>query len=72
MYFIDIDPATGTLVNLRMVPMHIRRFRLNRASGDDASWLKNVLNREGRKFGTWAEFGTDNSLALRWKESHGN
>jgi poly-gamma-glutamate synthesis protein (capsule biosynthesis protein) len=72
MYFVDIDPATGILVNLRMVPMHIRRFRLNRASGDDASWLKNVLNREGKKFGTWAELATDNSLALRWKESHGN
>jgi poly-gamma-glutamate synthesis protein (capsule biosynthesis protein) len=66
MYFVDIDPATGILVNLGMVPMHIRRFRLNRASGDDALWLKDILNREGKKFGTLVELEADNTLVLRW------
>jgi poly-gamma-glutamate synthesis protein (capsule biosynthesis protein) len=50
---------------LCMVPMQIRRFRLNRASGNDALWLKDILNREGKKFGTWVESEADNMLMLR-------
>jgi poly-gamma-glutamate synthesis protein (capsule biosynthesis protein) len=72
MYFVNVDFSTGHLASLHMSPMQIRRFRLNRVSEDDALWLKDVLNREGKKFGTWAELSTVNSLTLRWKESHGN
>jgi len=65
MYFAGIDPATNILADLCMVPMQIRRFRLNRASGNDALWLKDILNREGKKFGTWVESEADNMLMLR-------
>lgn len=66
MYFVSAEPQTGKLVSLSMVPMQVRHFRLNRTSDVDASWLKNVLNREGKKLGTSAELAADNTLMLRW------
>jgi poly-gamma-glutamate capsule biosynthesis protein CapA/YwtB (metallophosphatase superfamily) len=64
MYFVSVEPQTGKLVRLSLVPMQVRRFRLNRTSNADASWLKNVLNREGRKFGTFATQDADNIFTL--------
>lgn len=66
MYFVSMDPETGKLVRLQMVPMQIRNFRLNRASEADARWLGDVLNREGRRFGTRVELNEDHSLTLQW------
>jgi poly-gamma-glutamate synthesis protein (capsule biosynthesis protein) len=43
MYFPTLDPATGKLAELALVPMRMRRYRLNRASDDDAEWLAAVL-----------------------------
>lgn len=66
MYFVSIDPSTGNLVSLRMVPTRIRRFRVNRASRADALWLKDTLNREGKRFRTSVELKDNNTLELRW------
>ena len=49
-----------------MTPMQIKRLRLTHPSEKDALWLKNVLGREGEKFRTSVELGTDNTLMLRW------
>lgn len=46
MYFPSIDPSQGRLVQMRMFPTQIHRFRVRRASHTDALWLQNVLNRE--------------------------
>ena len=51
MYFPEIDPVTGNLRALTMVPMQIKRFRLNHASEKDAAWLANVMHNESIKFG---------------------
>lgn len=51
MYFPTMDVGTGRLIDLRMVPLVIRNFRLNRASPADAMWLGEMLNRESRRFG---------------------
>ncbi len=67
MYFLSVDPSDGRLARLDMVPLQLRRFRLNRASPDDAAWLRQVLNREGEPFGTRVESGPAGVLALRWK-----
>lgn len=66
MYFPTLDPATGQLVRLRLVPMHIRRMRLGRAAEADAHWLSDMLNRESERFDT--SFGVDNNGDLhgRW------
>jgi poly-gamma-glutamate capsule biosynthesis protein CapA/YwtB (metallophosphatase superfamily) len=66
MYFVRVDASRGTLVSLEMTPLQIKRFRLNYASADDALWLQNVLDREGKKFGNRVERAGDNALMLRW------
>ncbi|MBA7693682.1 putative polyglutamine synthesis accessory protein [subsurface metagenome] len=66
MYFVSMDSSTGSLVCMRMTPLQIKHFRLNRASRSDALWLRDTLNREGKKFGTRVELNTDNTLTLHW------
>lgn len=66
MYFLTLDPASGGLIQLRMVPLHIRRMRLNRACPRDADWLAGRLARVSRPFGVWAEMAEDGGLFLRW------
>lgn len=51
MYFPYLDPDTGDLVTLKMVPMQIRKLSLHRASKKDAVWLQEVLDKESKKFG---------------------
>ncbi len=67
MYFLRLEPTTGELRSLRMVPMRIHRFRLERASADDTRWLEQLLDRQGRPFGTGAETTDQGELVLRWK-----
>jgi poly-gamma-glutamate synthesis protein (capsule biosynthesis protein) len=45
MYFATLDPARGLTV-LRLVPLRVRRFRLEPATHADAGWLKATLERE--------------------------
>jgi poly-gamma-glutamate synthesis protein (capsule biosynthesis protein) len=47
MYFVSVEPSTGKLVHLRMVPMQMKRFRINLASEPDILWLKNTLEKMG-------------------------
>ena len=67
MYFPVINRVDGTLVSLKMIPMQIKDFRLNRVSKDDARWLKMVLDREGETHGTGVVLHEDNSMTLTWK-----
>lgn len=67
MYFPAFDPHTGRLVSLRMVPMRIERFRLNRVSDRDAGWLKERLNRECKRFGVRIDRAQDRTLVARWE-----
>jgi poly-gamma-glutamate synthesis protein (capsule biosynthesis protein) len=67
MYFVSMDPSTGKLVHMHMTPMQIKNFQSNRASRADALWLRDVINREGKKFGTRAEINQDNTLTLKWE-----
>lgn len=67
MYFVGMDPASGKLVELRMIPMQMEKFRVNRASSADAAWLRDTLNREGKSFGVRMELDGDNVLNTHWK-----
>ncbi len=67
MYFPSIDPKTGKLVQLRMKPTQIHHLRINSANENDALWLKDTLNREGRELGTRVKLDSDNSLVLEWE-----
>jgi poly-gamma-glutamate capsule biosynthesis protein CapA/YwtB (metallophosphatase superfamily) len=66
MYFVSMDPLTGKLVQLHMTPTQIKHFKVNRASRADALWLRDVLNREGKKFRIRVELNKDNTLTLQW------
>jgi poly-gamma-glutamate synthesis protein (capsule biosynthesis protein) len=67
MYFASTDPATGRFVGLQMTPMRIKHFKVNKASRDEARWLADVLNREGKRLGTTVTLNENNILTLQWK-----
>lgn len=62
MYFVSIAPATGKLAELKMVPMQIKRFRLNRATAEDANWLQRTLDEHSRRFDCRIELTSDQIL----------
>jgi poly-gamma-glutamate synthesis protein (capsule biosynthesis protein) len=66
MYFASMDPSTGKLVQLQMTPTQIKNFKVNRPSREDALWLANILNREGKRFGTRVKWDEGNRLTLYW------
>ncbi len=66
MYFVVVSPA-GELLGLRMTPMQLRKFRLNRVSPTDAEWLRATLNRVYGPFGSRVSLRQDASLALEWR-----
>jgi poly-gamma-glutamate synthesis protein (capsule biosynthesis protein) len=66
MYIVTMDPSTGTLAGLRMIPTQIRHFKVNKAKKTDVLWLRKILNREGEKFGTHVELNEDDSFSLHW------
>jgi poly-gamma-glutamate synthesis protein (capsule biosynthesis protein) len=72
MYFASVDPSKGKLVQLEMTPTRIKHFKVSRASRDEAVWLGNILNREGKKFGTRVNWSKDNLLTLLWGQSPRN
>jgi poly-gamma-glutamate capsule biosynthesis protein CapA/YwtB (metallophosphatase superfamily) len=65
--YLAVLDASGRLERLDLVPYRIRRFRLERASNDDTTWLRDTLDREGKALGTSVELARDGSLAVRWR-----
>jgi poly-gamma-glutamate synthesis protein (capsule biosynthesis protein) len=47
-----------------MKPTRMRNFRVNRASREEAAWLAEVLDREGKRFGARVEMDGDDTLVL--------
>ena len=66
-YFATVDSVTGNLLHLEMAPFEIKRFRLQRPGSEDATWLRDVMTREGRPLGTWANLEARNHLILSWR-----
>ena len=64
MFFAEIDPATGALTRLRIVPMQARQMCLHLAAREDAKYLADLLERIGPP-GTRAEVDRDRSIWLR-------
>jgi len=65
LYFVSVDPGTGKLVSLRMVPMRARQMRLRHSSRSDAEWLRRVLDQISRDHGTRFALEPDGSLVAR-------
>ena len=64
MYFPTLG-ASGALRELRMTPMRVRRFRLERASASEAGWLRRTLDRHSRPLGTRVELDGDELVVRR-------
>lgn len=64
MYFTDIDPTTGNLAALEIVPLQIRNFQLNRPSRQDIEWMQQTLERECLRLGTGIALDPDGRLVL--------
>jgi poly-gamma-glutamate capsule biosynthesis protein CapA/YwtB (metallophosphatase superfamily) len=69
MYLIELDSWSGELIAAQLVPLQMRRFRLERASAPDAKWLCSLLNELGERFGTGTRLEENNSLMLQWRRS---
>jgi poly-gamma-glutamate synthesis protein (capsule biosynthesis protein) len=66
LYLVSVEPGTGRLTGLRMVPLQARRMRLDHASAEDTDWLRTVLDRCSRRdFGTRVETADDGTLTVR-------
>ena len=52
MYFADIEPTTGNLAAFEIIPLQIRKFRLDRPSRQDIEWMQQMLQRECLWLGT--------------------
>lgn len=66
MYFADIDPTSRTLAAAEIVPLQIRKFSLVRPSRPDIDWVRQMLERESRRFGTRIAVIPPGRLALSW------
>jgi poly-gamma-glutamate capsule biosynthesis protein CapA/YwtB (metallophosphatase superfamily) len=66
LYFLSLESATGRLQRFEMTPTRLRKLRINSASREEAQWLAEVLNREGRSLGSSAVLGEDLRLTLQW------
>jgi len=51
MYFPTLDPRSGELLSLELVPLLIRGFRLQHPSAEDVRWLVETLDRDCRALG---------------------
>ncbi len=66
MYFPTVDPLTGRLSDLRMTPMRIRHFKVNRASREEAGWMSDTMTRESERFDFRVELREDHRIELQW------
>lgn len=66
MYFATLDAHSGDLLRLAMTPTRTHRFRIQRASAQDVSWLAATMNRECGALGAQVARQPDGTLALQW------
>lgn len=64
MYFVTVNTSSGKLQRCQLVPMQIKKFRVNYASHTDAQWLAGMLNREGKKLNTQVELHDNNAMTV--------
>lgn len=63
MYFVAVSTATRRLERLEIVPMQLRRFRLEQASPEDRRWLRDKLSDTGEQFATKFELANERLIA---------
>ncbi|MFJ5726744.1 CapA family protein [Streptomyces paradoxus] len=61
-FLVSVEPDSGRLAGLRMVPFQVRRMRLEPVSGEDRAWLRATLDRISG--GVGVQQAADGSLVL--------
>jgi poly-gamma-glutamate capsule biosynthesis protein CapA/YwtB (metallophosphatase superfamily) len=64
LYFASVEPETGRLIRLRMVPMQVRQMRLRHASSEDAEQVRVLLNGISHRFGSQVRLADGGVLEL--------
>jgi poly-gamma-glutamate capsule biosynthesis protein CapA/YwtB (metallophosphatase superfamily) len=64
MYFAGIEPTTGNLVALEIIPLQIRNFQLSHPPRQDIEWLHQTLQRESLRLGSGMVLDSDGSIVL--------
>jgi poly-gamma-glutamate capsule biosynthesis protein CapA/YwtB (metallophosphatase superfamily) len=64
LYVLRLDPTSGKLLELHMAPLQARQMRLHRASHRDCRWLRGVLDKVSRHFGSRIDLGANGQLML--------
>jgi poly-gamma-glutamate capsule biosynthesis protein CapA/YwtB (metallophosphatase superfamily) len=64
LYFASVDGESGSLIVLRMVPMRMRKMRLERAPDEDAEWLRASVAEMSRRFATRIDISTGGMLRV--------
>src|SRR6266852_4425858 len=62
MYPADLQPASGSLQALTLVPLQIKNFRLSYPSRQGLEWVQQTLDRECQRFGTRVTLDSDGQL----------
>ncbi|MDH6228272.1 CapA family protein [Streptomyces sp. MJP52] len=65
LYLVSVEADTGRLAGVRMVPLRVRRMRLEHAPAEDGRWLRSVLDGHSREFGVRVGGEPDGTLSLR-------
>ncbi|MGW2256051.1 CapA family protein [Kitasatospora sp. NPDC001660] len=65
LYFVSVEPDTGKLVDAYMAPVQARQMRLTPAPHEDSQWVREILDRVSRVFGSRIDLGPDGMLGLR-------
>ncbi|GHH77056.1 putative polyglutamine synthesis accessory protein [Streptomyces sulfonofaciens] len=66
LYLVSVQPDTGRLAGVRMVPLKAHRMRLRHTSPADTAWLRAVVDGVSREFGCRIDPAPGGALALRW------
>jgi len=64
MVFASLDAADGAVRELALVPMRMRRFRLQHATAEEAGWLQRTLDRESGALGARVELASARELRV--------
>ena len=71
LYFATLERDSGLLRRLEIVPMQIRRFRLEHADADARLWLEQQFERGGRELGTAIDPLHGGGWMLHWRHAQG-
>ncbi len=65
-YLPTLDVGSGRLLGLRMVPMRMLRFGLQRAAADDTRWLADTLSHTSKPLGCGVVVDAAGDMQLAW------